>query len=206
MYILIMLEESTFFDITGTLDIHPEYKLPYSKHRYFQNFTEIPFENFVSIETIKKRINNKLVELEEPLEIRHKYLENEYGWSIEYGTKPLEYTVPHELINIVLNKKSVALDAAHIGYTKFGKFFENDDNFENNTLPDPIPIFDNGKWCRINIFLYYNENKNTLIISYERVSKGDRSSFYPIYNTIDNLFNDIKLKKSSPFDFYKAMK
>jgi hypothetical protein len=137
-------------------------------------------------EIIKKDINNTLAQLEG---VRGEYNEKKYMWNLEYGTKPIELTIDkadYKLRRIIDNKKYAALLASSKALEKFphNADYYNDD-FDDDDLPSPIPLFANGKWCNIQIYLTYDEEKNIILIEFNRYD-GDPSSYYFVVNAIES--------------------
>jgi hypothetical protein len=154
------------------------------------NNLELPFFN---VEILKKYINSTLTEIES---LRFKYNEKKFWWEIEFGTKPIELTVDRDdriLINIIKIKKYAAKQAAEKAMAN--GFYEEimDEYDDNGELPGPVPIDSNGKWCRMFIYLSYDEEKNVILVEFHR-ENGDHASFYPIIHTIKHMLNDTKFK------------
>jgi len=138
-------------------------------------------------EIIKKAINNTLAEIEG---VRSEYNEKKFMWTLEYGTKPLEYTIDkadYKLRRIIEHKKYAAIMAASFALEKFPHNADHfDHNFDDDYLPPPIPFFANGKWCSLQIYLTYDEEKNIILVEFNRYN-GDHASYYFVANTIDSV-------------------
>jgi hypothetical protein len=174
-------------------------KLPYYNERakliikysnVSPNYLELPF---CDVEIIKKHINDVLSKIEG---LRFTYNEKKFCWEIEFGTKPIQLTVEqddYKLLEIITNKKYVAIQAAEKAYEKAqsNELYEELFDFGEDEFLPPIPMYDyeNGKWCRIIIYLSYDEVKNLIFVEFHRVN-GDRNSFYPILSIIKTSLND----------------
>ena len=144
---------------------------------------------FCDPEIIKKAINNTLAQLEG---VHGEYNEKKCMWSLEYGTKPIELTIDkddYKLRRIIEHKKYAALLASSKALEKFphnADYYDDDfDNFDDDDdLPSPIPLFANGKWCNIQIYLTYDEEKNIILVEFNRYN-GDHKSYYFVANAIE---------------------
>ena len=160
---------------------------------YFNNRAKLPNKRFhitfknvqLSLcdpEIIKKVINNTLFQIEG---LRGEYDEKNFMWSLEYGTKPIELTIEHsdyKLKRIIKQKKYAAIMAAFRALEIFqhnDEIFEDDDEF-----PSPIPIWANGKWCSLQIYLTYDDEKNVILVEFNRYN-GDHASFYVVSNIVE---------------------
>jgi hypothetical protein len=145
---------------------------------------ELPF---CDPEIIKKVINNTLSQIEG---VRGKYDEKKFMWTLEYGTKPIELTIErgdYKLKRIIEHKKYAASMAASRALEIFplnDEFFEDD-----GELPSPIPIWANGKWCSLQIYLTYDDEKNVIIVEFNRYN-GDHSSFYVVSNIVERVLKE----------------
>lgn len=168
---------------------HPIAKLITKSWYTSPNNLELPF---FDVEILKNYINNTLAEIES---LRFEYNEKRFCWEIEFGTKPIELTVDQKdikLINIIKKKKYAAEKASEKAETN-GLYEEIFDEYDDDELPVPVPIDSNGKWCRMFIYLSYDEEKNVILVEFHR-ENGDRASFYPIIHTIKHMLNDTKFK------------
>jgi hypothetical protein len=169
---------------------HPIVKLITKAWYISPNNLEIPV---CDVEILKKYINSTLAEIES---LRFKYNEKRFCWEMEFGTKPTELTVDQhdiKLINIIKKKKYAAVKAAE--KAEANGFYEEIMDEYDDELPGPIPLCHNngGKWCRMYIYLSYDEEKNVILVEFHRES-GDHNSFYPIIHTIKQMLNDTKFK------------
>jgi hypothetical protein len=161
----------------------PYTKLPYHRN-WFQYFGRIDVP-LCNPEIIKNIINKLLSEIEG---VRGTYNELKYCWQLEYGTKPIEWTIEpsdNKLRQIINTKKWAALETSLKALEKFpGNIPQYGDE-----LPEPVPIFDNPKWARIEIHLSYDEDKNTIVIIPNRLC-GDNSAFHLINRIIKHGLKD----------------
>jgi len=206
-------------------NIEFEYKL----YQYYNERAKLPNKSFYTLndhiklpfcdpEIIKKVINNVLAELGN---VRGKYDEETYMWNLEYGTKPIEYTVePYDfkLKEIIQNKKFWALLAASKAYEKF---HQNDYDYGFGDYYTPLSFatlsassysvssFTNRKWSNIHIELSYNQENNTIIVEFNRFN-GDRASYYFVTNTVKEALRDPRFvnwcKRAEYLMFLKGVK
>jgi hypothetical protein len=175
------------------IKVHPYYntkaKLPNKCLYPLYDHIKVPFCN---VENMKKCINNTLSEIEG---IHGEYDEEKYMWNLEYGTKPIEYTIEPgdwKLNEIILQKKFWALLTSR---KAFEQFHQNDYDYGFDKGYAPLPFrtlaasrfsvksFTNRKWCKINISLSYDEENNEIIVEFNR-EKGERETFYFVSNII----------------------
>jgi hypothetical protein len=159
-------------------------KLPNKRFPVTCKHVELPL---CDPEIIKKVINNTLAEIEG---VRGEYDEKKFMWILEYGTKPIELTIDksdYKLKRIIEHKKYAALMAASIALEKFplnDEFFEDD-----GELPSPIPICSNGKWSNLQIYLTYDDEKNVILVEFNRYN-GDHTSFYVVANIVERVLKE----------------
>ena len=180
-------EKNSFDDI---FDIQPTFnlrvKLPNASWYNFPNNIKFPL---CDPEILKKYINNILSDIEG---VRYNYNEKECLWSLEYGTKPILYTIDkfdYKLRSIIFNKKHAALLAAEKAYNMFP---HNSDVLNNDDILLPIPLFGIKKWSNIEIYLSYFEPTDVILIEFNKI-RGDSASFHSIIKTIKEKLNDIAL-------------
>jgi hypothetical protein len=155
-------------------------KLPNKKFYTFPKHVEFPF---CDVEIIKKIINNNLTQIEG---LRGEYNEKKYIWDLEFGTKPIERTIDkadYKLVKIINRKKEAAMDAAIKAQDKF----PHNNNYDNDELPPP-PF--NLKWMHMNILLSYDEEKNTILVEFNRLI-GESTSYYFVANIIEHALKEI---------------
>ena len=169
------------FVITGLKPyFNAKAKLPNKRFPVTGKHIELPL---CDPEIIKKAINNTLAEIEG---VRGEYNEKKCMWTLEYGTKPLELTIDkadYKLRRIIEDKKYAAIMAASVALEKFP---HNAHVFDDDELPPPIPFFANGKWCSLQIYLTYDEEKNVILVEFNRYN-GDHASYYFVANIIDSV-------------------
>ena len=168
------------FVITGLKPYYdPKTKLPNKRFPVTCKYVEIPLCN---PEIIKNVINNTIAQIEG---VRGEYNHKKFMWTLEYGTKPLEMTIDKtdfKLRRIIEHKKYAAIMAATLAIEKFP---HNDEFFEDgNELPQPIQCFVNCKWTNLQIYLTYDDEKNTILVEFNRYN-GDHVSFYFVANIIE---------------------
>ena len=83
-----------------------------------------------------------------------------------------------KLRRIIEHKKYAAIMAASRAIEYFP---HNDDFFEDGEL---IPCFASGKWTNLQIYLTYDDEKNTILVEFNRYN-GDHISFHFVANIID---------------------
>ena len=109
---------------------------------------------------------NNIPELSQRIEDKDKL----FVWNIEYGTPPLEFLVPLESHNVIIQGKWMALHAAATAYEQMPHNLDNgDDVFE--------PPCDRRKWHKSEVRLYYNPATKNYNINFIRLN-GDSNSFY----------------------------
>lgn len=144
----------------------------------FCNNIEISLNSIESfdITQFKKHIHNAISDIEG---VNCKYFPNADVWEVEFGTKPIEFTVDnndYELIRIINQKKWFALKSALKAIEKFPLLKNDKINYEQTE-----------KWCMLDIYLRYCEKSHSIIIELNRTS-GDIFAFYKIKNQFnDNL-------------------
>jgi len=160
-----------------------KYKLPPIGFYKFPNRTEI---SYIDPEKLINYINSLLFEIEG---LRGNYNKNKFMWELEWGTKPVEYTVDdYKLRCIIERKKFCAIHAQTLALEKFPHLIQNNNNFEYK------PIEHRYRWCKINIMLSYNEKENIITIEYNGLA-GDGLSFYNIITPIKDKFNEDIVKQ-----------
>jgi len=163
-------------------------KLPQNKFYRFPNFTQLPY---FEPEILIKYINETLSGIEG---IRGKYCEDRFLWQLEWGTRPIEYTIDNDdykLFQIIKHKKYAATMAAVEANKRYlNNIIYYDDDDDDEFYLAPIRISDN-KWFKFTIMLSYEEDKDCIIIEYNRLT-GDAISYYDIIDTIKKNLLDIK--------------
>jgi hypothetical protein len=180
-------KKNSFDDL---LNIEPTFnsrvKLPNASWYNFPNNIQFPI---CDPEILKKYLNNILSDIEG---VRYNYNEKECLWSLEYGTKPIIYTIDkfdYKLRSIIFNKKHAALLAAEKAHNMFPH------NSEELNIVDillPIPLFGIKKWSNIEIYLSYFETTNIILIEFNK-NCGDSASFHYIIKKIKEKLNDTAL-------------
>lgn len=96
---------------------------------------------------------------------------------IEYASKPLEFSVPIESYHIVKDGRAAACEAACEAYNRFPALFQ-DEPFQDEQIEDlqMITIFDDRRWHKSEIRVYFNPLSRKYLIHFNRLT-GDRSSF-----------------------------
>ncbi len=113
--------------------------------------------------------------------------QDEFSYTIEYASRPIEETVPPDLLGIVYRKKNVATSAANEAYIRFP---DNIDNYLDLDL-DFAPILQYPKrWSRTKLSIFWDERNNCLCIETLRF-KGDRCSSIYIRDFIWKHFDKI---------------
>jgi hypothetical protein len=141
---------------------------------------------FSDYELLQQIINNALNEIE-GLKIR--YDPRGCLWTIEYGTKPLEETLPPDQISIVKLGRVASILAASIAYEKFPHNLDNDDDYMDDDYMNDDEfknLYTINKWCKMEICVIYDLFDDRFIIQTNRL-KGDHSAFY---------FVSIRVKKA----------
>ena len=176
-----MQELKPGFAITGIKPYYNEKaKLPNKKYYAMFKHIEVPF---CDVEIIKKVINNALARIEG---VRGNYNELKFIWELEYGTKPIERTIDpsdYNLIRIIKQKKYAALFASEKALDRFPHNADYNDYHDGDEFPEPVSIFANPKWSVINILLSYDEEKNVILVEFNRLI-GDHASFHIVSNVI----------------------
>jgi hypothetical protein len=142
----------------------------------FFDHIQIPLSSIQSFNTdkFKKDIDNIINNIEG---ISYQFCPNSDIWILEYGTRPIEFTVDKndfQLLRIIKQKKWCAIQASLKAIDKFPLLHNNNFDYDSS-----------HKWCKINIYLRYNKKINSIIIELNR-TEGDHFSFYDIKNK----FND----------------
>ena len=164
---------------------HPFTKLPYQEN-WFKPFGRIDIP-LCNPEVIKNIINKLLSEID----VRGKYNESRYCWELEYGTKPIEWTIEpsdNKLRQIINIKKLAALETS----LKALEMFPGNIPQYGDELPELVSIFDNPKWAKIEIRLSYDEDKKTIVIIPNRLC-GDHAAFHFIYRALKYVLEDAGL-------------
>jgi len=113
--------------------------------------------------------------------------QDEFSYIIEYASRPLEETVPPDLLGIVYRKKNVAYLAS---YEASNRFPHNIYNYLDLDL-DLAPILQYPKrWSRTKLSIFWDERNNCLCFESLRF-KGDRSSSIDVRSLIINHFDKI---------------
>jgi len=139
-----------------------------------------------------KELKEKITEFIRGLEsVRLMYKESHEFWSIDFGTKPVIRTLDprdRKLYQIVNIKQWAALYASQKALEKFPYLQEEEDyEYDRNYVQ--------LKWCNMSVRLYYDEQKDEIIVEYNRFS-GCSSSFYYIKNQIDEMLGDLIIRKN----------
>jgi hypothetical protein len=167
----------------------PFTKLPYQDN-WFKNFGRIDIP-LCDPEIIKNIINKVIFKIEG---VRGTYNELSCCWELEYGTKPIEYTInnDYKLRQIIKTKKWAALMTANKAFQMFPGNFPG--NFPDNDteLSGPIGLLDNPKWAEIEIRLSYDKDKKTIVIEPNRLC-GDHAAFHYINRALTCVLKDESL-------------
>jgi hypothetical protein len=151
----------------------------------FFNHIQIPLSSIKSFDTdkFKKDIDNIINNIEG---VCYQFFPNSDIWILEYGTRPIEFTVDKsdfKLLRIIKQKKWCAIQASLKAIDKFPLL--HDDNYDSNNFS----YDDSHKWCKINIYLRYNKKINSIIIELNRTD-GDHFSFYDIKNKLNEKIHE----------------
>lgn len=156
--------------------IYQRFKLPPHGFQWFLHRTEI---SYIDPEQLVNRINTVLFDIEG---IRGEYNTKKFCWELEWGTKPMKYTVEGNKIKRVIElKHRNAIYASFEACKKFPHNVEQDDN--------EIEFIDTKRWCKFQIFLSYCEESNKIIIEYN-LEAGHALSFYYITKIIKSHFDN----------------
>ena len=178
-------------EVTNLPLLHPHMQTPFipfypwdSLDSWYQKEVNISMEvnAFSDYELLQQIINNALNEIEG---LKISYDSRCCLWTIEYGTKPLEETLPPDQISRVKLGRVVAILAASIAYEKFphNLDYDDDDYMDDDEFKNLYTI---NKWCKMEICVIYDLFDDRFIIQTNRV-KGDHSAFY---------FVSIRVKKA----------
>ena len=114
--------------------------------------------------------------------------QDEFSYTIEYASRPIEETVPRELLGIVYRKKDVAYLAAYQASNLFPHNMEIDLNLDLDL--DIVPLQLPKKWSQSILSIFWCLEYNCLCIEFRRL-RADRVSSIEICNLIINHFNKI---------------
>jgi hypothetical protein len=96
---------------------------------------------------------------------------------IEYGSKPLELSVPLESYHIVKDGRLAAMDAALSACDMFPEILEQQPMEDFMLEPVPmVSLYEKRKWHKSEILVYFNAVSHKYIIHFNRLN-GDRVSF-----------------------------
>jgi len=179
-------------EITNLPLLHPHMQTPFipfypwdSLDSWHQKEVNISMEvnAFSDYELLQQIINNALNEIEG---LKISYDSRCCLWTIEYGTKPLEETLPPDQISRVKLGRVAAILAASIAYEKFPHNLDNDDDDDYMDDDEFKNLYTINKWCKMEICVIYDLFDDRFIIQTNRL-KGDHSAFY---------FVSIRVKKA----------
>lgn len=189
--------------------LHPDVKTPfYHWDSWHQKEVNISMEvnAFSDYELLQQIINDTLNEIEG---LKITYDSRCCLWTIEYGTKPLEETLPPDQISRLKLGRVSAILAASIAYEKFPHNLDNYDDDDDYMDDDEFKnLYTINKWCKMEICVIYDWFDNTFIIQPNRV-KGDHSSFYfvsiKVKNAVNNNENVLWLMRKNYVELFEGI-
>lgn len=159
---------------------------------------------FSDYELAKQIINSVLCEIEG---LKISYDQSFCIWTIEYGTKPLEESVPQDQLSKVKLGRVVAILASSAAYEKFP---HNIDDYEDYMVEDDEfkNLYTINKWCKMEISVIYDLFGGMFIIQPSRI-KGDHSSFYfvslKVKESINNNKNILWLMRKNYVELFEGI-
>ena len=149
-------------DITETIPLVSNFFPLYGSTQFELNITS----EAALIEQITSALEN-IIELSSVV-----WDQQRFYWKIEYGTKPLELSVPFQCYHTVKSGKWNAMIAASEAVRRFPALIEND--FDMDNIPRVVEV---RQWHKSEIYLYFNPVSLKYLIYFNRLT-GSRASFY----------------------------
>lgn len=154
------------------IDIDPIANVPIISMFLTTEDIKIKLSSYIDKDFMINFIKKSLLEFGEEIKAIN-YYESEFGWKIEYGTKPLEeivLTIREK--NTIENGRRCALDAAMVAFEKFSV------REEDITYRRDRPIMGRKLWASIIIGLGYCPNTGKYTVPISRIRGCKNSSRY----------------------------
>jgi hypothetical protein len=107
--------------------------------------------------------------------MRYKWEPAKCVWIIEYGTPPLEHNKTGKEVLQIFKGRCVANTAAQVAVEKFPHLAVYDDDYENENNDIPLYNHEPGRWCKMELRIYNDTQKDCLFIYLNYLNHSNHS-------------------------------